>query len=87
MLSDLWRRVKRNPVINAFIAAIIVQFINDYTSGNVDWQHITAYVGTLVLGAIARSFVVPKKEAEQARMRALAAPRPFPVYTDGDNID
>lgn len=61
-LKNLWVAIKRNPVLNAFVAAVAVQFLSDLKTDQVDWAHITGYVAMLLLGVAARMLTVPSKE-------------------------
>lgn len=65
-LNSLWSRVKRNPVINAFLLAIAAQFFQDLEAGAIDWQHLLGYFATLCFGVMAREFTVPEKEHRQS---------------------
>lgn len=62
VLKKLWVSAKRNPVINAFVAAALVQMYQDYMSNAIDWGHISGYLATLCFGIIARGFTVPASE-------------------------
>lgn len=65
VLKQLWTSIKRNPVINAFFAAVMLQFFQDYRADAIDWAHFLGYIATLCLGVIARGFTVPAKEVER----------------------
>lgn len=61
-VRNIWVAIKRNPVINAFVAAVIVQFLSDLKTDQVDWPHILGYAAALLMGVAARMFTVPSKE-------------------------
>lgn len=63
-MNSLWRSIKRNPVLNFFVAAAITQFSQDYIAGDIDWAHFTSYAATLAFGIAARMFVVPLRDHE-----------------------
>lgn len=65
-LKNLWVAIKRNPVLNAFIGAVIVQFLSDLKTDQVDWAHITGYVAMLLFGVAARMFTTPSKEHKES---------------------
>jgi hypothetical protein len=64
-MNLLWVAIKRNPVINFFIAAVITQFSQDYIAGDIDWPHFSSYAATLCFGIAARLFTVPSSEHEE----------------------
>jgi hypothetical protein len=57
-----WKSIKRNPVINGFIAAVIGQLAHDYLANQIDWTNIIGYFGMLLIGVAVREFTVPYKE-------------------------
>lgn len=63
----IWSSVKRNPVINAAIVAIIGQAITQaIENGHYDVKTIATYALQLSLAYVAREFTVPVKEHENA---------------------
>ncbi len=86
----LWKSVKRNPVLNFFVLTAIGQFSQDYITGNVDWDHFTGYVATVLIGVIARMFTVPvdkhEAEVEKAYMKGLSIPHATPVHEEGGEL-
>lgn len=65
-MKKLWNSVKRNPVLNIFFLTVLGQFSHDYLAGSVEWDNLSVYGATLVMGVIARMFVVPEFEHEKA---------------------
>lgn len=63
--KKFWTGVKRNPVINAFIVAVLMQLFQDWQANTIDWPHFWGYLFTLSLSIMARSFTVPAKEHEE----------------------
>jgi hypothetical protein len=61
-VRSLWISIKRNPVINAVLAAVAIQIAQDYLAGRIDTQHIAGYLFTVGVGVIARHFTMPVKE-------------------------
>lgn len=68
-MSEIIRRIKRNPVLNIFILTALGQFSHDYLAGAVDWDNFTVYIATLAMGVIARMFAVPTSEHEKLEDR------------------
>lgn len=66
LLNRFWIAVQRNPVINAFVLAVLVQFLQDYRADAIDWAHIAGYLSALCLGVAARMFTVPAKEVPKS---------------------
>lgn len=86
----LWVSVKRNPVINTVLVAIVAQAIVEaMEDGKYDLRTIATYVLQLSLAYVAREFVVPfkehRKEVREAYMKGLAIPHATPV--EGDEVD
>lgn len=63
-MNRLWVSIKRNPVINAFLAAVLLQVLQDWRAGAIDWLHIFGYLATVCIAVAARMFAVPFKEHE-----------------------
>lgn len=86
----LWKSVKRNPVLNFFVLTAIGQFSQDYITGNVDWDHFTGYVATVLIGVIARMFTVPvdehKAEVVKAYKTGLTTPYATPANEEGGEL-
>lgn len=72
LLRKFWKSVKRNPVILATLASMALQFIQDYDSGAITTDNLFKYLTTLGLGFLAREFVVPLKEHNEALVSASA---------------
>ena len=66
-LRKFWRSVKRNPVINAFIVAVLVQLLQDYRANAIDWAHFAGYFAMLCIAVAARQFTVPNDEHQQLK--------------------
>lgn len=62
LASKVWKSVRRNPVINAFLLAMLAQFAHDYFAKQVDWTNIVGYVAMVFIGVATRMFTVPEKE-------------------------
>jgi hypothetical protein len=60
----IWHSIKRNPVVNFFVLTAIGQMSQDYLTGQIDFEHITGYIATVLIGIIARMFTVPVTEHE-----------------------
>lgn len=75
-MRKLWNSIKRNPVLNIFFLTALGQFSHDYLAGSVEWDNLSVYGATLVMGVIARMFVVPETEHLDAVEKA---------YMDGAN--
>ena len=56
--------IKRNPVINAFLLAVLVQVLQDWRANNIDFAHIFGYLATVCIAVATRMFVVPFREHE-----------------------
>lgn len=69
-VQKFWKSIKRNPVINGFIAAVITQFAYDYAANRIDWTNILSYVGMVCIGVAVRGFVVPLREHEEEILKA-----------------
>jgi hypothetical protein len=67
VVKKFLRSVRRNPVINAFVAAALVQLLQDYKADAINWGHFSGYLATLCLGIVARGFTVPAKENEELK--------------------
>lgn len=66
-MREIIRRIKRNPVLNIFITVAVGQFAHDYLAGAVQWDDIVTYLATLVMGVIARMYVVPVEDHEDLK--------------------
>lgn len=60
-----WFVIRRNPVINAFMVAVLIQFLQDLRANAIDWPHFAGYASALLLGVMARTFTVPKAEVDK----------------------
>lgn len=60
-LVKLWSRVRRNPVVVAFVAAVAAQVWQDWVTNQIDWGHFFGYLLTVCLGIIAREKVTPTR--------------------------
>jgi hypothetical protein len=70
-MNVVWRSVKRNPIINVAVLAIIAQAIVEaMEDGHYDLKTIATYALQLSLAYVAREFTVPAKEHE-AEMQEL----------------
>ena len=70
-LKKFWLRVKRNPVLVGFGAALAAQLFHDYQANEIDWTNFSGYVATLFIGVAVREFTVPLKEHEEKMDSAL----------------
>lgn len=61
-LSTIWKSIKRNPVINAFLIAVATQIAHDVIANEVDWTNIVGYLAMVCIAVAAREFTVPVKE-------------------------
>lgn len=66
-MNRLWVSIKRNPVINAFLAAVLLQVLQDWQANNIDWPHIFGYLATVCIAVAARMFVVPVEKHEDLK--------------------
>lgn len=66
-MNKIWGSIKRNPVINAFMAAVLFQLTQDYLAHEINWAHFAGYFATLCLGVIARGFTVPLSKHEDLK--------------------
>lgn len=66
LAGKLVQKVKRNPVLNAMLAAMVTQFLQDAQTNQIDWPHIVGYVAALFMGVWAREYVTPTKEIKGA---------------------
>lgn len=82
LIRSLWKSIRRNPVINAFLLAVGLQIAHDWLANQIDWTNIAVYLSTVCMAVFTREFTVPVNEHEtavaDARMKALAIPRPTP---------
>lgn len=62
LLRKFWKSVKRNPVVNIFVLTAVGEISHDYLEGTIDWDNISVYATTVVMGVLARMFVVPLSE-------------------------
>lgn len=83
-MKSLWHRIQRNPVINAFVLAMVTQLLHDYLANQIDWTNIAGYLATVFIGIWARENVVPLKE-HKALKETLDAN--FKASTDGRRIE
>jgi len=67
LLRRFWHSIKRNPVINGFIAAMFAQLAHDYFANQIDWTNIVGYFSMLFIGVAVREFTVPAKENEEVK--------------------
>lgn len=65
MLRTLGRIIKRNPVINGFIVAMLAQFAHDYMANEIDWTNIAGYFATLFIAVAVRERTVPLGDHEK----------------------
>lgn len=72
-ISRVWNSIRRNPVINAFVLATTVQFLQDFQAGQIDRAHISGYLLNLILGVAARRLVTPTREAIQQNAKSFVA--------------
>lgn len=80
-MNSLWKTIKRNPIINVAVIAIIAQAIVEAMGdGKYDLREIATYALQLSLAYVAREFTVPyeehKKEVEKAFDDGLKVPYP-----------
>lgn len=83
VVRAMWNSVKRNPVINAAIVAIVGQVIvHAIENGEYDVKTLSVYALQLSLAFVAREFTVPYKEHEievkESYMRGLVVPHAAP---------
>lgn len=78
-MVKFWNSIKRNPVINGFILAVLLQAFQDWRTNQIDTSHILGYAATLVLSVAVRQFTTPASEAKEAYMRGLTTPYATPV--------
>ena len=69
-MKRLWVSIKRNPVVNAFLLAVLVQVLQDWRGNNIDFAHIFGYLATVCIAVATRMFVVPIEEHEDAKEKA-----------------
>jgi hypothetical protein len=67
LLKKLWITVRRNPVINAFLAAVAIQIAHDALANQIDWTNILGYLATVLLGVMARALVTPNAKHEETK--------------------
>lgn len=86
-LKSIVRAIKRNPVINAFLMAVVIQVLQDGLAGNIDRAHIFGYLGMVCIAVATRMFVTPTREAEDAKANAYMKGLVIPHATPGDELD
>lgn len=98
-IANVWTSIKRNPVINAFLGAVVLQVLQDWRAGNIDFAHIFGYLATVCLAVVARTFTVPYNEhvetvenfeiaKREAYMKGISTSRATPgiPFEKGDDI-
>lgn len=68
-MKKLWKSIRRNPVINAFVLALAGQVAHDYLAKQIDWTNIVGYLSLVFIGVAAREFTVPENEHEERMAR------------------
>lgn len=66
IFKTAWQKIKRNPVLNAMVLAMVTQFLQDWRAGNLDLWHSIGYIAGIALGVWAREFTVPEKKHREA---------------------
>lgn len=64
-ITKLWKPVRRNPVINAFLFAVVTQIGHDFFANQIDWTNIVGYLAMVGMAVMAREFTVPNKEHQR----------------------
>lgn len=65
-MKRLWKSIKRNPIINTVLVAIVAQAIVEaMEDGHYDLRTISTYALQLSLAYVAREFTVPHKEYKE----------------------
>lgn len=72
-MRTIWKSIRRNPVINAFVLALAGQVAHDYLANQIDWTNIVGYFSLVFIGVAAREFTVPENEHDILRARLEAA--------------
>jgi hypothetical protein len=77
-ISKLWKSIRRNPVINAFLIAVAAQIAHDFLAHEIDWTNILGYLSMVLIGVATREFTVPLSEHQDKIMEEMSRPRPTP---------
>lgn len=69
-MKRLWKSIKRNPIINTVLVAIVAQAIVEaMEDGHYDLRTISTYALQLSLAYVAREFTVPHSDYKDLRKR------------------